>query len=135
MFCGKCGNELADGVAFCPSCGQSSKTDAAPTATVTTPAPSRAPASHDFSDETPYYQDIFNKFDAAGGALTPSFNLTAFLFGALWYFFKGMWVKGGAMILLSIFTGGLLAPVFWAYSAFVGNWDLYLLKTKNTQLW
>lgn len=40
------------------------------------------------------YSRVFAPFEAAGGKWVPTFNLAAFLLGPLWYFLKGMWLKG-----------------------------------------
>lgn len=82
-----------------------------------------------------YYRQIFLIFDANGGGFILSWNWSAFLFGTIWYFLKGMWAKGLLMILLTILFGGGIAPFLWFYSGLCGNWDYYLFKVKRTQFW
>jgi hypothetical protein len=82
-----------------------------------------------------YYLSAFKKIDANNGGFTPIFNWAAFLFGALWYLYKGMWAKGLIMLALGFLLAGLPFLFFWIYCAIAGTYDYYLLTVKKKQLW
>lgn len=56
---------------------------------------------------------------------TNGWNWWAFLFGALWYCWKGMWGKGLVLLLISCITLGFAAPIIWIYCGVKGNSDYY----------
>lgn len=82
-----------------------------------------------------HYRRAFSMFEDRKGVFSPTWNWGAFLFGCLWYFYRGLWVKGAAMILLIIFTAGVAIPFLWIYAGVAGDYDYYLLWRKHTQLW
>lgn len=82
-----------------------------------------------------------------GGAVFNKNNyisLSAFLFGGLWYFTKGMWKKGFLMLILGILcvtigekigakvAGNIIPAVIAAYSA---SYDYYKLKVLKQSSW
>jgi hypothetical protein len=81
-----------------------------------------------------YYGKIFDKFEKAGGGFQPTWNWLSLLFGPFWYIFQGIWLKGIALLILSIVMPPLI-PIFWIYEGIAGNYDLYLVKRKGKQLW
>ena len=83
----------------------------------------------------PYYQLRFARFDAARGGFSATWNWPAFLFGCIWYLVKGMWAKALIIFALMVVTGGILAIPAWIYMGIAGNYDYYLLKRQNKQLW
>ena len=118
------------------------------------PAPQQAPAPQAFQQPyagsyaappmpapttdnylAPYYQMQFARFDAARGGFTATWNWPAFLFGCLWYLVKGMWAKALIIFALLVVTAGVLAIPAWIYMGIAGNYDYYLLKRQNKQLW
>lgn len=62
-------------------------------------------------------------------------NWPAFLFGAFWYLFRGMWAKALLLAAIVIFTGGFLAIPVWIYGGLMGTYDDYLLRRRGTQGW
>lgn len=86
---------------------------------------------------TPYYQKIFAEFDANNGTFKPTWNWPAFLFGTVWYIYRGPWLKGLVLIIpitimFLFFPWGLIAGL---YSGIFGNYDYYLLKAKGKHFW
>ena len=78
-----------------------------------------------------YYRQRFNEFQQAGGGFKASFNPYALLFGVFWYFHHRLYIKGGIYMAIAFFTLGL--P--WLFTAFAGNYDLYLKYVKGKDLW
>lgn len=77
----------------------------------------------------------FERFRRRQGGFVATWNWAAFLFGALWYLVKGIWVKGLIMIAVSFFTAGIAIPLLWIYCGLFGNWDYYLLREAGTHFW
>ena len=86
-------------------------------------------------DLSDYYKNAFTKIDANNGNFTVEFNWAAFFFGAFWYLFKGMWIKGLLMIVIAFMLAGIPFIFFWIYCSIAGTYDYYLLKIKGKQLW
>ena len=84
--------------------------------------------------ETPYYQEQFSKIDQNNGKRTAIFQWPPLLLGPFWYIYKGMWAKGGILLGVGFFTGGMLIPFLSLYTGFYGNYDYYLYKVKKQQL-
>jgi hypothetical protein len=82
-----------------------------------------------------YYLNAFKIIDANNGGFTRIFNWAAFLFGALWYLYKGMWAKGLIMLVIGFLLAGLPFLFFSIYCAIAGTYDYYLLTVKKKQLW
>ena len=56
-------------------------------------------------------------------------NWWAFIFGPLWYLWKGMFIRALILFLITVFTAGLAAPIIWIYCGWKGNKDY--LGTKD----
>jgi len=119
MNCNGCGADI-DPTSACPYCGAAAMT------------PAKAAAATVVTDIS--YQQQFEKFDKNNGQFTPTFNLWALLFGAFWYIYKGMWVKGLILLALNIAfssvdinTGfaSLILVSIWVYGIIAGNYDYY----------
>ena len=82
-----------------------------------------------------YYAKRFAKIDANNGKFVVVFNIYAFLFGAFWYLYKGMWLKALAFIVLAgaiNFVSDLAVGIGVAAAASaVGTYDFYLKKVAN----
>jgi hypothetical protein len=91
--------------------------------------------TRDWSHLKPYYQVAFAAIDDAGGAMTPRWNWAAFLFGWVWYFFRGMFLKGLLLLIVSVATAGFGWVVLCIYTGLYGTYDFYLLTAKGKQLW
>jgi hypothetical protein len=82
---------------------------------------------------------LFEKFNQNGGAYVPTWNWGPFFFLWLWYFYKGMWLKGFLFMFLEIIAavataGTSLLPMRIALG-FLGNYDYYLLRCHGSQGW
>lgn len=97
-------------------------------------APAATPSTT-FGHLPPYYQSCFGRFEAQGGGFTTSWNWAAFFFGCLWYLIKGMWAKAIIFFVIIAISGGLLAIPAWIYFGLGANYDYYLLKRHQKQLW
>lgn len=67
-----------------------------------------------------------------------SFSIMGFLFGPFYYFAKGMWAKGGIILVASFILAlpGLLPAVaVAAYCGVYANYDFYLFKVRGRNLW
>lgn len=53
-----------------------------------------------------------------------SWNWAALVLGPFWYVFQGLWVHGIVLASLAFLSGGLLAPLVWAYAGLKANEDL-----------
>ncbi|MDX1934278.1 MAG: SHOCT domain-containing protein [Capsulimonadales bacterium] len=82
---------------------------------------------------------LFRRFEDRNGHFTATWNWGAFWFGPLWYFYKGMWAKGLLYTLLYFTTVaptfGTVTLLFPLFLALMGNFDYYLLRCHDTQLW
>jgi len=148
MKCTNCGASLERSASFCGYCGTSlTKASAAgtqgpafrqPALVAAGPAAAGASAppatSLSDSDLKPYYQQAFAEIDAKGAQASP-WNWAAFLFGAFWYFYRGLWAKGLLYILACISTGGLAQVVLFIYAGKFGTNDFYLLRRHGKQMW
>lgn len=80
------------------------------------------------------YRLKFVLIDDRDGRFKPQWNWWAFLLSPFWYLNQGMWAKA-IIIGVCIIFGGVISPLFYLYSGICGNYDYYLLKVKNKQLW
>ena len=69
MFCGNCGQQLADGAKFCPTCGS----PVAGSAPAPAPAPVAAPVVEEPADDTELIAVIAAAIAAAEGTTTDGF--------------------------------------------------------------
>ncbi|MEE2639195.1 MAG: DUF2628 domain-containing protein [Planctomycetota bacterium] len=82
-----------------------------------------------------YYYEQFRKIRDKGESFETSWNWYAFFFGAIWYLVSGLYAKAGIAIAACVVLAGVPAPLFWIYFGLCGNYDLYLKKVKNKELW
>jgi hypothetical protein len=80
-----------------------------------------------------YYSQAFATID--GGQTKIVWNWAAFLLGALWYLYRGMWAKALIYVAVAIFSGGFLILPLWIYGGLMGTYDLWLLHRRGTQTW
>jgi hypothetical protein len=80
-----------------------------------------------------HYERAFAQFDAGGSKV--AWNWAAFLLGALWYLYRGMWAKALIYVAVAFFSGGMLAIPVWIYGGLMGTYDYYLLQRRGTQGW
>lgn len=87
--------------------------------------------------ESPYWRKQFKTFDALQGKFRPTWSWTAFIFGLLWYMWKGMWGKAFLLFvaMCALMMTGVGMLVYWVYPALFGKWDYYLLKKRGTHFW
>ena len=125
MKCPYCKEEIADEAIKCKHCGSMLNQKAA----------SQIDSAPVDSNELPFYKDKFDKFNAKGGFLV-TWNWPAMLFGPFWYFYRSMVVKGFLYLVLGCVACAIITPFpVWIYFGIMGNYDYYLLKVKNKQLW
>lgn len=136
MFCSKCGNELGE-ERFCSKCGTANV--AGQTQLAATMTAAAAPNLEIFANAYPgvseKYRRRFADIDASGGGFKVKWSWWAFGLTPFWYLAQGMWAKALIIIVVSLFSGGAMAPLFWIYGGVCGTYDYYLLKVKNKQLW
>ena len=83
----------------------------------------------------------FDAFSRRGGRFAPTWSWTAFVFGPLWYFRKGLYAKGLLLLLpvvLPLWTFAvsvLVSLLVLLYCGIFGNWDHYLWRVQRTQWW
>ena len=128
-FCGNCGSVRAGTCrscgsaelgthSFCPNCG----------------SPRRAPASISIPVGTePYYQEEFRKIDKGDG-YEGKFNWAAFLFGAFWALYRGLWLPALIAVIGALFTAGIVGVVYWFIFGIRGNLMYYkkVVKGENS---
>ncbi|WP_408956573.1 zinc-ribbon domain-containing protein [Natroniella sp. ANB-PHB2] len=114
MYCSNCGIQVGTSANFCSSCGQSmnKKVDAEIVA--------------DNSDNM-MIRETFQEKGLNQQKRVEGWNWWAFLFGALWYFYKGMVGKGIAIFIGAFIIGSIIpflgvVPV-WIYCGAKGNED------------
>jgi hypothetical protein len=93
------------------------------------------PATHALAGLPDYYRGPFARIDGNGGSFTATWNWAAFLLGPIWYLCRGLWVKALLLVFIVLATAGTLAIPAWIYAGIAGNYDLYLLRQRNKQLW
>lgn len=81
------------------------------------------------------HRRAFDRFDANGGRFVPTWNWAAFLSAVIWYFYKGIWLKGLVLVGMLFLTGGTAFLLIWLYCGIAGNYDFYLLATRGKQLY
>lgn len=139
MECPKCGaTDLEAGATICSYCGSVvavarpvAPAQVAPAVAASAPAMSQA----DVSGLKPYYQEVFREIDQNGGEMTFKWNWWPFLFGAFWYFSKGLWAKGLILFCIVLGSSGIAIPLTWIYCGLLGSYDYYLHKVRGKQLW
>lgn len=116
-ICPECSKPVSSTAVVCPNCGYHQ---------------SESPKSQ--VSKGPYAQ-IFDEFEMNDGQYKVTWNWWAFIFGAFWYFYKGIWVKGLLAVIFCALTLPYGGPVLAnLVMSFRGNYDLYLLKRKHKQI-
>jgi hypothetical protein len=71
---------------------------------------------------------------AEDNGYTGKFNWAAFLFGALWALYRGLWLPALLALVGGICTFGLVAIAYWFIFGVRGNLMLYrrVVKGENT---
>lgn len=82
-----------------------------------------------------YYEKVFTEIEAGGGGFRASWNWYSFFFGIFIYLHSGLWIKALLMLAACFVLAGVPAPFFWLYCGLCFNYDLYLKKVKNKDLW
>lgn len=95
------------------------------------PAWSQAPSGGSALPD--YYTRAFATIDA--GQTKVVWNWPAFLLGAFWYLYRGMWAKALIYAAIAILSSGVLLIPLWIYGGLMGTYDLWLLHRKGTQTW
>jgi len=130
MECPYCKEKIQNGAIKCKHCGEILKKKE-----YSSISHEKAKTLKGYSQFSEYYQNVFREIDKDNGKISAKWNWVAFLFGPIWYLLNGVWVKSLLMIGVSLISGGALAIPCWIYSGLFGNYDYYLLKVKNKQLW
>jgi hypothetical protein len=130
MRCPFCKEEIQDGAIKCKHCGEVLRKEE-----YSQVRHERTKALSDYSGFSDYYQRVFTSFDQQGGGFQAKWNWAAFLFGAVWYLVKGIWIKALLMFVIIFVFWGIPALFFWLYAGIAGNWDYYLLKVKGKHFW
>ena len=82
----------------------------------------------------PKYQNQFRQIFESNENFKGDFNLMAFLFGGIWALSKGLWMVTIVGVLISIFSFGFGAIIFWIYMGFRGTYLYYKLKVEGKQV-
>jgi len=128
--CPFCKEDIQDGAIKCKHCGEVLRRDEYQQGTKPNSQAVKA-----VSDLPEYYKKAFQAIDANGGKFTPTWNWASFLFGLIWYFYRGMWAKALIMLLIGFLLAGVPFLFFWIYCGIGGNYDFYILKVRDKQLW
>ena len=150
-FCATCGNSILMQAEICPKCGVrqpvmqggfgSSGTKRSVSGgfqtngNVASDNEIRTAVQNMNTSHKEYYQEKFTELRDNGESFKATWNWYSFLFGVVWYAVAGLWVKCAIMLLACIVLAGVPAPFFWIYCGVAGNYDLYLKKVKNKDLW
>ena len=88
-----------------------------------------------------YYTKQFAKFDRNNGKFVFTWNWGAFLLSfvlfPVWYFLKGMWLKGAIYLAACVPFVALVFPLpfYFIYIGLFANYDYYLFIVKRKKLW
>jgi hypothetical protein len=132
-FCGNCGSArqgvchacgasgLGGAQKFCPHCGAAQKKAGV------RPLPSGVDS---------YYRSEFSKIAEENG-YTGKFNWAAFLFGAFWGLYRGLWLPSLIAIVGGIPTAGVVTIAYWFIFGFRGNLMYYrkVVKGEDAIFW
>ncbi len=162
--CPECHREISERAAACPGCGYPIAEASAPAQMMTPPVPlatqppppsgttastqantgGQPPGHGDDAFLSDYYKKNFAAIDAKGGQPPGPWNWAAFWITPIWYFAKGMWIKGIVTLLIIVSASGIeasgLSGFGWIVAVLVGfyggnygTYDLYLLHRYGRQ--
>lgn len=137
MFCRDCGKEIGNSN-FCSACGTSAqeiREQIVSTAERAAVNFNEVVCQTEYTGVSNKYREKFKEIDAKNGDVAIMWNWWAFFLTPFWYLVQGMWAKALLIFVISLFTHGLAAPLFWFYGGLLGTYDYYLLKAKKKQLW
>ncbi len=135
-FCKKCGDVVSQGATFCTKCG----TPVAPTGESPLPAPPTGARTPLYARPAPPgYENTFARFDAVGGKFLWTWNWAAFGGGAIWFFVKGLPLRG-SLWLVGAIVGGFLTMFTATFAMFfvgavLANWVYYHKERSGVEEW
>lgn len=124
VYCNRCGKPLLSTSATCTRCSAIPSPDFQSVAS----AEIRLPRL------STYYQDEFRRIDESRELYKGKWNWAAFLFGPLWALTKGLWLSALIAIIGGLFTGGVIAVVYWFIFGARGNYLYYCQAVRKRQL-
>jgi hypothetical protein len=96
--------------------------------------------TRDFSGFNVHYQQEFRKIQASRESYKGRWNWAAFLGGAVWGYYQGVWLASTLMVIVAILTlftgpfGFILSIVYWFVFGYRGTFLLYSAAIKKRQL-
>lgn len=143
-YCKNCGGSINEADKFCSACGAENNTqNTGPEGHATEDSSyyggqidSSTPLqSNPYQKSLPeYYQQEFEMIRQSSENYKGKFNVAAFLGGALWAFYRGLYLPAIIAIAISFFTAGVGGVIYWFLFGVRGNWMLYNLYRKNRYL-
>ena len=147
-YCEKCGEKLGEEALYCSACGHKtigndSSLEVLISKTEKSYSEIYQKVDKRFSIDENYLY-YFEKFEKNNGNYVFNFNVFAFLFTALWYFYKGMWQKALVLIFIAVFFVAnfkgedilyLFQLIFIVTVGFRGTYDLYRTSVKRKIWW
>jgi len=129
VHCNRCSTAIANDGLFCAQCGMATKNKATPK-TWKTKAGRYFVNGVDVTSEDSYWRNEFRKICESDGSYTGKFNWAAFLFGAFWFFAKGLPVTGliwfAVALAGGVLTFGLFSTFVWIAAGFRANYIRYM---------
>ena len=143
-YCKNCGGSINQTDKFCSACGAENNTqNTGPEGHAAEgssyyggqSAPGSPLQSNPYQKPLPkYYQQEFEMIRQSSENYKGKFNVAAFFGGALWAFYRGLYLPAVIAIVISFFTAGVGGVIYWFLFGARGNWMLYNLYRKNRHL-